>query len=45
MGFDFLAFEIDPDYCRAAAERLENERAQVRFDELPPVMAEQVKLF
>ena len=45
MGFDFLAFEIDPDYCRAATERLENVRAQIRFDELPQIGAEQVKLF
>ena len=37
--------EIDPDYCRAAAERLENERAQVRFEDLPQIGAEQVKLF
>ena len=45
MGFDFLAFEIDPDYCRAATERLEYARAQIRFDDLPQIGAEQVKLF
>ena len=45
MGFDFLAFEIDPDYCRAAAARLDDARAQIRFDELQQIGAEQVKLF
>ena len=29
MGFDFMGFEIDPDYHKAATERLERARAQV----------------
>ena len=29
MGFDFIGFEIDPDYHKAATERLERARAQV----------------
>ena len=29
MGFEFLAFEADPDYCAAAVERLDRERAQI----------------
>ena len=31
MGFEFLAFEADPDYCAAAVERLDRERAQIRL--------------
>jgi len=29
MGFDFVGFEIDPDYYQAATKRLERARAQV----------------
>jgi site-specific DNA-methyltransferase (adenine-specific) len=29
MGFEFVGFEIDPDYYKAATERLEQARAQV----------------
>ena len=29
MGFDFMGFEIDPDYYQAATKRLERARAQV----------------
>lgn len=29
MGFEFVGFEIDPDYYQAATERLERARAQV----------------
>lgn len=29
-GLDFVGFEIDEDYCRAANERLEQEQAQIR---------------
>jgi site-specific DNA-methyltransferase (adenine-specific) len=31
MGFQFVGFEIDPDYYKAANERLEAFKAQVRF--------------
>lgn len=31
MGFDYIGFELDPDYYKAANERLEAVRAQVRF--------------
>ena len=32
-GLDFVGFEIDEDYCRAANERLEQEQAQIRLFE------------
>ena len=31
MGFDYIGFELDPDYFKAATERLEAVKAQVRF--------------
>ena len=31
---DFVGFEIDEDYCRAANERLEQEQAQIRIFDL-----------
>ena len=31
MGFDYIGFELDPDYFKAATERLESVKAQVRF--------------
>jgi len=31
LGFEFLAFEADPDYYKAASERLAREMAQVRL--------------
>ena len=31
MGFDYVGFELDPDYYKAANERLEAFKAQVRF--------------
>jgi site-specific DNA-methyltransferase (adenine-specific) len=34
MGFDFVGFELDPDYYRAATERLERARAQVSILDL-----------
>ena len=34
MGFDFVGFEIDPDYYQAATKRLERARAQVSILEL-----------
>lgn len=33
-GLDFVGFEIDEDYCRAANERLEQEQAQIRLFDL-----------
>ena len=34
MGFDFVGFEIDPDYFRMASERLEAERSQIRWEDV-----------
>ena len=34
MGFDFVGFEIDPDYYRMASERLEAERSQIRWEDV-----------
>ena len=31
MGFDYIGFEIDPDYYEAAKERIEQETAQMTF--------------
>ena len=31
MGFQYIGFEIDPDYYKAALERLEAEKAQTRL--------------
>ena len=31
MGFDYIGFELDQDYFKAATERLEAVKAQVRF--------------
>ena len=28
MGFDYIGFELDPDYFKAATERLESVKAQ-----------------
>ena len=37
MGFDFVGFEIDPDYFKAATERLEKAKRQVSiFDRMQP---------
>ena len=33
-GLDFVGFEIDEDYCRAAQARLEQEQAQMRLFDL-----------
>lgn len=33
-GLDYVGFEIDEDYCRAANERLEQEQAQIRLFDL-----------
>ena len=31
LGFQYIGFELDPDYFKAATERLEAYKAQVRF--------------
>ena len=33
-GLDFVGFEIDEDYFKAANERLEQEQAQIRLFDL-----------
>jgi site-specific DNA-methyltransferase (adenine-specific) len=33
-GLDYVGFEIDEDYCRAAQARLEQEQAQMRLFDL-----------
>jgi site-specific DNA-methyltransferase (adenine-specific) len=43
MGFQYWGFELDPDYFKAATERLEKAKAQVSlFDNVPQLKAEQV---
>lgn len=32
MGFEYMAFELDKDYYKAAMERINNHKAQQRFD-------------
>lgn len=32
MGFEYVGFEIDPEYYKQATERLEAVKAQIRFD-------------
>lgn len=32
LGFDYVGFEIDKEYYRLAKERLDAEKAQIRFD-------------
>ncbi|MFA5378734.1 MAG: DNA methyltransferase [Dehalococcoidia bacterium] len=32
MGFEYMAFEIDEDYYKAAMKRINEHKAQVRFD-------------
>ncbi len=43
MGFDYMGFEIDPDYHAAATKRLAEHMAQIRLP-LPTVAAEQTKI-
>ena len=31
MGFDYIGFEIDEDYYKAAQKRIEENKAQLRF--------------
>jgi site-specific DNA-methyltransferase (adenine-specific) len=45
MGFQYWGFELDPDYYKAASERLERAKAQVSlFDDMPKTSPEQVGL-
>ena len=32
LGFDYVGFEIDEEYYNLAAKRIEEEKAQIRFD-------------
>ena len=32
MGFDYIGFEIDEDYYKAAQKRIEENKAQLRMD-------------
>lgn len=34
LGFDYVGFEIDPDYYRAASKRLDDAKAQINMFEL-----------
>jgi site-specific DNA-methyltransferase (adenine-specific) len=48
LGFDYVGFELDPDYYKAATERLEAEKSQISlfsiFDEPEPTEKwEQIK--
>jgi site-specific DNA-methyltransferase (adenine-specific) len=43
MGFDYMGFEIDPDYHAAATKRLAEHMAQIRLP-LPTVVAEQTRI-
>lgn len=33
-GLEYIGFEIDQDYFKAASERLEREKAQLRFEDI-----------
>ena len=44
-GFQYVGFELDPDYFKAATERLEKAKAQTSiFDAAPEPRAEQLAL-
>ncbi len=43
MGFDYIGFEIDPEYHAAATKRLAEHMAQLRLP-LPTVAAEQTRI-
>ena len=45
MGFDYVGFEIDPDYYKAACERLAKVQAQQTIFELPTEQIEKQTLF
>jgi len=45
MGFEYWGFELDPDYFKAATERLNEAKAQVSMTELmKPPQIEQIKI-
>ena len=44
LGFDYVGFEIDPDYHKAACERLAKVQAQQTIFELPTEQAEQIAI-
>ena len=44
MGYQFMGFEIDKDYCDKAQARLEKAMAQVRMDVTGTQSAEQIAL-
>ena len=45
MGFDYVGFEIDPDYYRMASERLEKAKSQQTIFDLPTEQIEKQTLF
>jgi site-specific DNA-methyltransferase (adenine-specific) len=45
FGLPFLGFEIDPEYCQKAQERLDQEMAKPRLFEAPPSEPEQRSLW
>ena len=40
MGFEYWGFELDPDYYKAAMERLERAKAQVSITEIAPTVTQ-----
>lgn len=45
MGFEYWGFELDPDYFKAATERLNKSKAQVSMTELmKPPQIDQIKI-
>ena len=45
LGFDYVGFEIDPDYYRMASERLEKAKSQQTIFDLPTEQIEKQTLF
>lgn len=45
LGFDFVGYELDPDYFREGNERFERHRAQGTLFAPEPITAEQAQLF
>jgi site-specific DNA-methyltransferase (adenine-specific) len=44
LGFQYWGFELDPDYYKAASERLERAKAQVSMMDIAPSAVEQITL-
>ena len=44
LGFKYWGFELDPDYYKAASERLERAKAQVSMLDIAPDAVEQITL-